>query len=158
MLPELTFLTILVPAVEEATHTVTMTGFFERECKSGRQSACERLRDLEEGLVVQEKLNRLSGEFGSREDEHIMLSGRKPDLQAVYPLVMRDYFASGAGEEDREMLAEERLPECARHYHNYWINKKLWWPTADDGTPDWPAIYLYIVDHYYGYCLKKGPS
>ena len=39
-----------------------------------------------------------------------------------------------------------------------WINKKLWYPALENGQPDWPSIYVFIVDHYYGYCLRSIDS
>jgi len=136
-------------------HNFSMKEFLDRECSNGKQDACERSQQLAEDLVQGEKLKARSEEFDKNVDGHIMLTDKKPDLQAMYPIVMRDYFASEAQAGSSEVLAEDRLPECAKHYHNHWINKKLWWPANDDGMPDWASIYIYIVDHYYGYCLKR---
>ena len=136
-------------------HNFSVKEFLDQECNSGKQDACERSEQLAKDLVKEERLKMRSEEFEKNVDGHIMLTDKKPDLQAMYPIVMRDYFSSEAEAGEKEVLAEDRLPECASHYHNHWINKKLWWPTNDDGTPDWASIYIFIVDHYYGFCLKQ---
>jgi hypothetical protein len=135
---------------------VSMEDFYQRECAAGHQNACEKLAALSEGLVQQKRLEQRSIEFWKDINTHeLMLDKKKPDLQDAYPLVMRDFFKMDAAAGSTEKLNEERLPQCALHYHNHWLNKKLWYPANDDGLPDWPAIYIYIVDHYYGYCLKS---
>jgi hypothetical protein len=145
----------LVLIASNPPHNFSIQDYFDRECNNGDQEACDRLQQLGESLVRQERLKMRSEEFDRNINGHVMLTDKKPDLQAMYPLVMKDYFTSEAGWGIKETLAEDRLPECARHYHNHWINKKLWWPTNDDGMPDWASIYIYIVDHYYGYCLRR---
>ena len=52
-----------------------------------------------------------------------------------------------------KIINNEIITLCAEHYHDYWRNRKMWWPTDEAGKPDWSTIYYYIVDHYYGYCL-----
>ena len=156
MLVTLQILTSLFLLAAEAPHGVSMEDFFRKECDAGKQESCERLALLSEDLVKQKRLTQRSEDFWQDVDTQQLMLDKKPNLQAAYPLVMHDYFKSEAAAGNNETLNEALLPECARHYHNYWINKKLWWPANDDGTPDWPSIYLYIVDHYYGYCLKHG--
>ncbi len=148
-------LTALVLIASNPPHDFSVRDFLDRECSNGKQEACERSEQLTEDLIRQERLEIRSKEFEKNINGHIMLTDKKPDLQAMYPLVMRDYFASEARAGVKEVFAEDRLPECARHYHNHWLNKKLWWPTDEEGKPDWASIYIYIVDHYYGFCLKR---
>ena len=151
----LTLLVLPFPAAA-SPHTVTMEDFYRKQCETGDQAACEKLDALSEGLKHQEKLQQRSVEFWKNVDTRmLMLDEKRPDLYAAYPLVMRDYIATRQSEGSDEKLDEERLPQCARHYHNYWINKKLWYPSDDEGRPDWPSIYIFIVDHYYGYCLRS---
>ena len=148
-------LMVMILLVAEAPQGVSMENFFRNQCEEGNQQACARLAELSAGLVLQQKLEQRSREF--RKDVatgELMLDG-KPDLQAAYPLVIRDFLVAEVQAGVNEEPNEERLRECARHYHNYWINKKLWYPANDNGSPDWPAIYVYIVDHYYGFCLKQ---
>ena len=149
-----TGLLILVAAIEP--HNVTMEEFFRNECEKGDQVACEKLDNLSQGLVIQKRLKARSEEFWNDIDTAQLMQDKKPNLQDAYPLVMQDFIRSQNEAGISETLDTEKLPQCARHYHNYWINRKLWWPTNEDGKPDWPSIYIYIVDHYYGYCLRKG--
>ena len=137
-------------------HNVTVDEFLQRECAAGKQESCIRAKKLEADLVLQQRLEKRAEEFWKDiNTTELMLDKKKPDLQRAYPLVMRDYIKMEAEAGDSQILREERLPQCARHYHNHWINKKMWWPANDDGTPDWPSIYTFIVDHYYGFCLKQ---
>ena len=107
-------------------HAVSMEEFLESECDKGVQKDCESLAELREQLIKQKRLQARAVLYGER------INGNGP------------------------MLDEKvRLPGCANHYHNYWVNKKLWWPTDDAHNPDWASIYVFIVDHYYGYCLKS---
>ena len=155
----ITFLGILALFLPTAAppHNVTMEDFFRNECNAGKQVACEKLTELKEGLELQEQLQQRSVEFWKKVDTRmLMLDKKRPDLHAAYPLVIRDYIESKRADGINENVNESLLPECARHYHNYWINKKLWYPANDDGTPDWPSIYVFIVDHYYGYCLRSA--
>lgn len=147
-------LLILVAAIEP--HNVTMEEFFRSECENGDQVACEKLNNLSKDLVIQKRLKARSEIFWNDIDTSQLMQDKKPNLQDAYPLVMQDFIRSQNEAGIKETLDTEKLPQCARHYHNYWINRKLWWPTNEDGKPDWPSIYIYIVDHYYGYCLRKG--
>ena len=146
-------LLLLVAAVEP--HNVTMEEFFRSECEKGDQIACEKLNNLSKDLVIQKRLKARSETFWHDIDTSQLMQDKKPNLQDAYPLVMQDFIRSQNEAGINETLALEKLPQCARHYHNYWVNRKLWWPTNEDGTPDWPSIYIYIVDHYYGYCLRN---
>jgi hypothetical protein len=146
----------LILLVAETPQGVSMEDFFQQQCEAGNQQACERFTELSEGLVQQKRLELRSQKFWKDiNTQELMLDKKKPDLQAAYSLVMRDFINMEAEYGSTEKLDEERLPQCSTHYHNHWINKKLWWPALEDGTPDWPLIYNYIVDHYYGYCLRR---
>lgn len=148
-------LVTLILLVAEAPQGVSREDFFRRECDAGDHHACERLAELNESLVYQKRLEQRSNEFWNEVNiEELMIDKKTPDLQDAYPLVMRDFINMEAEYGSTEKLDEERLPQCAAHYHNHWVNRKMWWPRLEDGTPDWPSIYNYIVDHYYGYCLR----
>jgi len=135
---------------------VTVEDFLRKECNEGKQESCVRAERLSSDLIVQKRLENRSVEFWQDVNtQELMLDKKKPDLAAAYPLVMHDYFKMEAAAGDVQTLKEDRLPQCARHYHNHWVNKKMWWPANDDGSPDWPSIYTFIVDHYYGFCLKQ---
>ena len=149
-------LIILFMLVAEPPQGVSMEDFFQKQCEAGNQQACERFAGLSESLVQQKRLEQRSQEFWKGiNTQELMLDEKKPDLQDAYPLVMHDFIKMESETGSTEILDEERLPQCAMHYHNHWINRKLWYPSNDDGTLDWPAIYIYIVDHYFGYCLRK---
>jgi len=133
-----------------------MEEFFQSECDAGNQQACERLKKLSVDLEIQQRLERRSEEFWESVDtDKLMLDEKRPNREAAYPLVMRDFIISEKAAGSSQELAEERLSYCASHYHNHWINKKLWYPTNDEGLPSWPSIYEFIVDHYYGFCLRQ---
>ena len=140
----------------EQPHTVTLEDFLRKECAAGKQESCARADQLSSDLIVEDRLNKRSVEYWKNVNtQGLMLDKKRPDLAAAYPMVMRDYFAMEAKAGNKQTLLEDRLPQCARHYHNFWINKKMWWPANDDGSPDWPSIYIFIVDHYYGFCVKQ---
>lgn len=149
-------LALILPAAAQPPYSVTMEDFFRKECEAGKQVACDKLAALTKSLAQQDRLQQRSVEFWKNVDTRaLMLDEKRPDLHAAYPLVMHDYIEAKQADSSSEKLDETRLPQCARHYHDYWINKKLWYPTNEDGTPDWPSIYIFIVDHYYGYCLRS---
>ena len=149
------FLVSLALIIAETPQSVSIEDFFRHECEAGNQQSCEKVSELSASRINQERLEKRSGEFWNEiNTKELMLDEKRPDLQDTYPLVMRDFIRMEAEAGSAETLDEERLPQCARHYHNHWINRKMWWPMLEDGTPDWPSIYNYIVDHYYGYCLR----
>ena len=146
----------LLLVVAEGPHNVTVEDFLRKECAAGKQESCARADLLSSDLIKQKRLENRSVAFWKDVNtEELMLDKKKPNLEAAYPLVIRDYFKMEAEAGDKQTLLEDRLPQCARHYHNHWINKKMWWPANDDGSPDWPSIYTFIIDHYYGFCLKQ---
>ncbi len=139
----------------EAPHSVTIQEYLRKECEYGKQESCEKLDQLTAGLEVQQRLEKHSREFWKSVDTSKYMIDKKPNLQKVYEPVIRDFIAAQQSAGVDETLQENLLPMCSHHYHNHWINKKLWWPQNEDGTPDWPSIYEFIVDHYYGFCLKQ---
>ena len=151
----LKIITVLILLAAEPPQGVSMEDYYRRECEAGNQHACEKVAELTESLVYQKRLEQRSVEFWKEVNtQELMLDEKRPNLQDAYPLVMRDFIKMEAAAGSTENLDEDRLPQCAMHYHNYWINRKLWYPSNDDGSPDWPSIYHYIVDHYYGFCLR----
>ena len=99
--------------------------------------------------------------FGERvTGKGLMLDKKTPNLEAAYTYAMHDHFKNESEGGETLTIDKARLPGCAQHYHNHWVNKKLWWPTDEERKPDWASIYVFIVDHYYGFCLKtsiQGP-
>ena len=133
----------------------TMEDLLRYKCDKGNLSACEELKVVTNQKQEVAMMDKRMVDFGAvLEQKQLMLDAKRPNLEAAYPLVMADYFAGLAEAGKPETLvATEELESCADHYHNFWINKKLWWPN-NDGKPDWESIYVFIVDHYYGFCLK----
>ena len=137
-------------------HIVSLEGFLEKECQKGVVKDCEQLAELRLQLVKQKRLQERAVLYGQRINGNgLMLDEKTPDLEGAYPGVMQDHLQSEIAAGEDLTLDEVRLPRCASHYHNHWVNKKLWWPTDEDYNPDWASIYVFIVDHYYGFCLKS---
>ena len=134
---------------------LSIADFLETKCREGDQRACERFEILKAGLVKQQRLANYARAFAANLDtQGLMLDEKKPNLAAVYPLVMHNFSKMESEAGEAVMLSEDKLTGCAEHYHNHWLNRKLWWPALDSGQPDWESIYTFVVDHYYGFCLK----
>ena len=137
-------------------HAVSMEEFLETQCQKGVEKDCKELADLRVQLVKQKRLQKRAVLYGQRiNGNEPMLDEKTPDLEGAYLGVMHDHLESEVAAGEDLTLDEVRLPRCASHYHNHWVNKKLWWPTDDNYKPDWASIYVFIVDHYYGFCLKS---
>lgn len=156
---ELPLILNMVLFAADGPHQVTVKEFMQRQCQAGNEEACARAQQLSVDLEAQKRLEQRAEAFWRDVNTaDLMFDQKKPDLEAAYPLVMHDYQRMEAAAGHTQTLLEDYLPQCARHYHNHWINKKMWWPAWDDGTPDWPSIYTFIVDHYYGFCVKAGAT
>jgi len=149
-------ISLLLAIAAVQPHAVSMEEFLEKKCQSGTEKDCEELADLKVQLVKQERLQERAVLYGQRLNGNgPMLDEKTPNLEGAYPGVMQDHLESEIAAGEDLALDEVRLPRCASHYHNHWVNKKLWWPTDDDYKPDWASIYVFIIDHYYGFCLKS---
>ena len=127
-------------------HAVSLEEFLEQECQKGVQKDCETLADLKLQLVKQKRLQERAVLYGQRINGNgPMLDEKTPNLEGAYPVVMQDHLQSEIAAGEKLTLDEVRLPGCANHYHNHWVNKKLWWPTDDEYKPDWASIYVFIV-------------
>ncbi|GJM04899.1 MAG: hypothetical protein DHS20C09_08900 [marine bacterium B5-7] len=130
--------------------------FQERQCKQGKQESCERAADMLEGEQHAERIVQLGDEFAANVDRSKREADKKPVLGEAYLDVLDDYFKAEAENGIKLAVTSDVISLCAEHYHDYWINRKMWWPTNNAGKPDWSTIYYYIVDHYYGYCLRNA--
>ena len=149
-------ISLLLAVAAAQPHNVSLEDFLEKECDKGTQKDCEKLADLKKQLVKQKRLHERAVLYGQRINGNgPMLDEKTPNLEGAYPGVMQDHLESELAAGETLSLDEVRLSGCANHYHNHWVNKKLWWPTDDDRKHDWASIYVFIVDHYYGYCLKS---
>lgn len=152
----LSSLLLSIAIAAQAPKQFTMEDMLQYQCeKKAKTSACEQLQQIQsqkqEAEYLQQKVDGFAEKLAAM---NLMLDEKRPDLKATYPLVMHDYFM-GLDELGKQEVAisGSQMESCASHYHNHWINKKLWWPN-DDGKPDWADIYVFIVDHYYGFCVK----
>lgn len=155
MLTQSVLISSLLILLAEGPHNFTIIDYWERICNEGDEKACAKLEANINSAEKLDNLTRLSKDFDNtlvRED--FMLDKRKPNLGKAYPIVISSYLDSL---ETENTLASDQyaIDYCAKHFHNYWLNKKLWWPTNDEDKPDWRTIYVYIVDHYHGICLKQ---
>ena len=127
----------------------------QRLCAEGKQTSCKRVTVMQEADETAKRIEMLGENFAASIDREALESNNKPELATAYPMVMDDYFTAEKSNGIKPVIPEDFLEMCALHYHEYWVDKKLIWPTNDSGQPDWAAIYYYIVDHYYGYCLHS---
>ncbi len=101
------------------------------------------------------RIEQLGDAFATRINRNEYETDNKPELGTAYVQVMQDFFQAEAAKGLQQTINDDMLLMCADHYHNYWVNQKLIWPTDEQQRPDWSAIYYYIVDHYFGYCLRN---
>jgi hypothetical protein len=145
---------LLVLAANEP-HSFTIIDFWQRKCDEGDKAACIKMENNKLAEVKLDKLNALASEFRDSIKPEEFLLEEKPNLAKAYPLVIKSYLA--AFKEPQDAAPEEfTIDYCAGHFHNYWLNKKYWWPTDIEDKPDWGTIYVYIVDHYHGICLNTS--
>ncbi len=130
--------------------------FHQRKCEEGIQESCSRAADMLEGELHAERIVELGDQFAINVDRSKRQEDKKPLLEDAYIDVMADYFKAEESDGIKQLVTDEVINLCAKHYNDYWLNRKLWWPTLDNGQPDWSTIYYYIVEHYYGYCLRSA--
>lgn len=146
-------LLLFIPSLVSAE---SLREFQERQCKQGKQESCERAADMLEGEQHADHIVLLGDKFATNVDRAKREADKKPILAEAYIDVLDDYFKAEAENGVKLAVAADVINLCAEHYHDYWINRKMWWPTNDAGQPDWSTIYYYIVEHYYGYCLRSA--
>ena len=129
---------------------------WERKCNEGDAVACERVARAQTSADKLQRLDELAERYGARADRAQLEQNGRPLLNLAYKQVMEEFIRSesAAGAEDLNYDGEA-IDYCSEHFHNYWLNKKLWWPTDENGAPNWQDIYYYIVDHYFGVCLRR---
>ena len=137
-------------------HQFSALDLWERECNAGDAGACERLEKAQAGAGKLARLDTLAQRYGARADRGELEEDGLPRLNVAYNQVMRDFIDAEHAAGNKELnYDEETVNYCADHFHNYWRNRKLWWPTDENGAPSWTDIYYYIVDHYHGICLRR---
>lgn len=132
--------------------------YHQRQCKAGKAENCAKAAALLEGEQHAERIVELGDRFAKEVDRSAREEQNKPILNEAYRDVLNDYFTQEADKGIKRAVALELLDLCADHYHDHWRNKKMWWPINDAGEPDWSTIYFYIVEHYYGYCLRTNTA
>jgi len=135
-------------------HSFTILDYWQDKCETGDETACRRLRANQQAQQKLEKLNTLADRFRDGIDADEFMLDNKPDLGKAYPLVIKNYLVA-FDVQGGEAVDTHAIDYCARHFHDYWLNRKFWWPTDAEDKPDWGTIYVYIVDHYHGICLSR---
>ncbi len=134
----------------------TIREFHERMCNEGKQDSCERAREIKEGEMHGAWVDELGQRFSETVNREELEEDNKPILNKAYPIVLDNYFSAERQKNGKQhYLDQYRMKYCADHYHNYWRYRKMIWPVNEDNTPDWATIYFFIVEHYYGYCLRQ---
>ena len=127
--------------------------YHQRKCGDGKQESCQKAEAMLQGEYLAERIVELGDHFATTVNRLQREEDNKPILKNAYIDVLDDYFKSSTRNGKGKIINNEIITLCAEHYHDYWRNRKMWWPTNEAGKPDWSTIYYYIVDHYYGYCL-----
>jgi hypothetical protein len=148
------FSAALGTAAVNQPHSFTIIDFWQGKCDAGEETACKKLEQNKLNEEKLEILNALAAKFQTDIQPDEFMLDKKPDLGKAYPLVIKSYL-SAFTEQLAAKPEEFAIEYCAKHFHNYWLNKKYWWPTNIEDEPDWATIYIYIVDHYHGICLRR---
>ena len=127
--------------------------YHQRKCGDGKQESCQKAEAMLQGEHLAERIIELGDHFATTVNRLQREEDNKPILKNAYIDILDDYFKSSTRNGKGKIINNEIITLCAEHYHDYWRNRKMWWPTDEVGKPDWSTIYYYIVDHYYGYCL-----
>ena len=127
--------------------------YHQRQCNKGIQKSCQKAEAMLQGEYLADRIVKLGDIFATTVNRLQREEDNKPMLKKAYVDVLNDYFNSGTKEGKELVITNEVITLCGEHFHDYWRNRKMWWPTDEKGKPDWSTIYYYIVDHYYGYCL-----
>ena len=144
---------LLLPVAVQAE---SLREYHERQCETGVEESCQRAADMRAGEEHAERIVELGDRFARQVERERLELQNKPLLGQAYPEVLEDYFNAEAGNGIAQAISDEVIQLCAEHYNNHWRNRKMWWPTNAVGEPDWSTIYYYIVEHYYGYCLRSA--
>ena len=147
---------LLLFVVLNEPHQFSMLDLWEKKCRDGDVEACQRFEDAQAGVRKLERLDGLALRYGENVNRDELETDGRPLLNLAYKQVMEDFIEAEHEQSNEELNYDDAaVSYCADHFHDYWINRKLWWPTDDNGDPSWTDIYYYIVDHYYGICLRR---
>jgi hypothetical protein len=129
--------------------------FHQRKCAEGNTENCKKAEAMLEGERHANRIVELGDKFATTVDRSVLEEDNKPILIDAYFPILSNYFKEEAESGIKLTMTTDMLDICADHFHDHWRNRKMWWPTSEDGKPDWSTIYYYIVEHYYGYCLRS---
>ena len=147
---------LLLFAVLNQPHQFSMLDLWEKNCKAGDVDACRRFEDAQAGVEKLERLDGLALRYGENVNRDELEQDGRPLLNLAYKQVMADFIEAEHELGNMELsYDDDAVSYCADHFHNYWVNRKLWWPTDVNGDPSWTDIYYYVVDHYFGICLRR---
>jgi hypothetical protein len=137
-----------------STTAESVREYHQRKCVEGVAKSCNRAEALLEGEQHADRIVELGDKFAKQVNRAEFEEDNKPILKESYLPILSDYFKEEAENGIKPIVSKETLEMCADHFHDHWLNRKLWWPTDEDVKPDWSTIYYYTVEHYYGFCLR----
>lgn len=98
-----------------------------------------------EGERHAERIVELGDQFSVQVDRALMEEENKPLLRDAYIEVLDDYFTAEAKNGIKQAIADEAIKLCAEHYNDHWRNRKMWWPTDDEGKPDCQLFIIILL-------------
>lgn len=130
-----------------------------KSCADHDNKACDELDRLTEKIRVQvDRLNAQADSFQIEAKGLGLQTGKRPNLEKAYPIILHRYMSSDTVEPiHRKRGLDERLVSiCSKSFSDLFFvhGKKI--VVLQSGEPDWAAIYLQTIDHYFRYCSKRG--
>ena len=127
-------------------------------CSKGDTQACGEIDKLTEKYKEQvERVNAQADAFQAAAPSLDIESGNKPNIKKAYPIILERYMNSDTVEpiHRKKGLKPDLIKTCSNHLHDlYFIHGKEI-PSLGSGKPDWGAIYLVTIDHYFRFCSKQ---
>ncbi len=151
----LLFVFLIISTMTRFAMAESILEYHQRQCAAGKESSCKRAEIMEEADKYAKRTEELGDRFAASINRADYETENKPELEKAYLAVIEDFFTAESDKGITQAVSDEILSLCAYHYHDYWLNQKLIWPTNEAGNPDWSTIYYFIIDHYYGYCLRS---
>jgi hypothetical protein len=149
------FLILAGLSVSNLVSAESLREYHQRQCHNGDKDSCKRAEAMLYGEQHADRIVELGDKFAGTLNRTIREEDNKPLLNSAYLDVLDDYFMAEAEKGINRTISKDTVKFCAEHFHDHWRNQKMIWPTNDAGQPDWSSIYFYIVEHYYGYCLRS---
>jgi hypothetical protein len=150
------YISILIVFATNLVFAESLREYHQRLCDEGNEESCKRAAAMLEGEQHADHIVELGDKFAVTVDRSNREEENKPLLKQAYLDVLDDYFNMESESGVKRLVGRDIINLCAEHYHNHWRNRKMIWPTNEAGQPDWSSIYFYVVEHYYGYCLRSA--